>query len=196
MNDREVSNRARRLAAALEPVAGQVYFSPECHEAYHALGFDPSPMETFNGVQVPDGAAYFTSRGSVMGQVPGELVAAAFAVFNPEVVVPLVSYGWTLTALVGVASFQIVSGTGGWSWFFTTLALFPAVSGMARTVPVAARLPIVGAGAAVAAATLVLRWGWVGWAAALVGAYAVVTAIRGDRIMTTPHPAINAISTA
>ncbi len=97
MDDREVSSRARRLAAALEPVAGQVYFSPECHEAYHALGFDPSPMETFNGVQVPDGAAYFTSRGSVMGQVPGELVAAAFAVFNPEVVVPLVSYGWTLT---------------------------------------------------------------------------------------------------
>jgi hypothetical protein len=32
-----------------------------------------------------------------MGQVPGELVAAAFAVFNPAVVIPAVSYGWTLT---------------------------------------------------------------------------------------------------
>jgi hypothetical protein len=45
-------------------------------------------------VQLPDGPAYFTSRGSVMGQVPGEVVAAAFAVFNPEAVVPAVEFGW------------------------------------------------------------------------------------------------------
>jgi hypothetical protein len=30
-----------------------------------------------------------------MGQVPGEVVAAAFAVFNPEVVVPAVTLGWS-----------------------------------------------------------------------------------------------------
>ena len=80
---------------ALEPVAGQVYFSPECHAAYAALGFSPSPGSLPNGVQFPDGAAYFTSRGSVMGQVPGEVVAAAFAVFNPEAVVPAVGFGWS-----------------------------------------------------------------------------------------------------
>jgi hypothetical protein len=50
-----------------------------------------------NGVALPDGPAYFTSRGSVMGQVPGEVVAAAFAVFNPAAVVPSVAYGWGLT---------------------------------------------------------------------------------------------------
>jgi hypothetical protein len=32
-----------------------------------------------------------------MGQIPGELIAAAFAVFNPAAVVPSVTYGWTLT---------------------------------------------------------------------------------------------------
>ena len=80
---------------ALEPVAGQVYFSPECHAAYAALGFSPSPGSLPNGVQFPDGAAYFTSRGSVIGQVPGEVVAAAFAVFNPEAVVPAVEFGWS-----------------------------------------------------------------------------------------------------
>ena len=80
---------------ALEPVAGQVYFSPECHASYAALGFSPSPGSLPNGVQFPDGAAYFTSRGSVMGQVPGEVVAAAFAVFNPEAVVPAVEFGWS-----------------------------------------------------------------------------------------------------
>ena len=87
---------ARALAAALEPWTGQVYFSPECHAAYAALGFSNSPGDN-NGVALPDGAAYFTSRGSVMGQVPGEVVAAAFAVFNPAVVVPAVAHGWSLT---------------------------------------------------------------------------------------------------
>ena len=87
---------SRVLAAVLEPVTGQVYFSPECHSNYEKLGFAPS-RGLFNGVMAPDGPAYFTSRGSVMGHVPGEVVAAAFGVFNPEVVIPAVSYGWTLT---------------------------------------------------------------------------------------------------
>lgn len=96
LRDDDVSARARALAAALEPVAGQVYFSPECHAGYHALGFGGSPGD-FGGVAGPDGPAYMTSRGSVMGQVPGEVVAAAFGVFNPVVVVPAVTYGWSLT---------------------------------------------------------------------------------------------------
>lgn len=96
---------ARALAGALEPFTGQVYFSPECHQAYEALGFGASPGVIGGGVAIPDGPAYFCSRGSVMGQVPGELVAAAFGVFNPAVVVPAVSYGWTLTdaATIGQA---------------------------------------------------------------------------------------------
>lgn len=91
-----VGAQARALAAAIEPVAAHVYFAPECHEAYASLGFTSSPGD-FGGVAAPDRAAYFCSRGSVLGQVPGEVVAAAFAVFDPAVVVPLVSKGWTLT---------------------------------------------------------------------------------------------------
>lgn len=96
MEPDEISGRARRLAAALEPVVGQVYFAPECHANYAALGFDPSPAHA-DGVALPDGPAYFTSRGSLMGKVPGEVVAAAFAVFNPAVVLPAVQLGWTRT---------------------------------------------------------------------------------------------------
>jgi hypothetical protein len=81
----------------LEPVAAQVYFSPECHAAYAELGFSPSPGTTSGGVHLPDGPAYFTSRGSVMGQVPGAVVAAAFGVFNPEAVLPSVEFGWSKT---------------------------------------------------------------------------------------------------
>jgi len=92
----DLSARSRRLAAAIEPVTGQVYFSPECHARYHALGFGPSPGSN-GALAFPDGAAYFTSRGSVMGQVAGEVVAAAFGVFNPAAVIPAVSFGWMLT---------------------------------------------------------------------------------------------------
>src|SRR3954454_8471661 len=96
MDTKTLSARARKLGSLLEPLTGQVYFSPECHQNYVKLGFDPSPGES-NGVALPDGPAYFTSRGSVMGQVPGEVVAAAFAVFNPEVVIPCVTLGWSRT---------------------------------------------------------------------------------------------------
>ncbi len=96
MDHDTLSARARRIGSVLEPVVGQVYFSPECHANYAALGFDPSANQA-GGVALPDGPAYFTSRGSLMGQVPGELVAAAFAVFNPEIVVPCVQLGWSRT---------------------------------------------------------------------------------------------------
>jgi hypothetical protein len=90
------SRQARRIAAALEPCIGQVYFAPEAHAAYESLGFAPSPA-SFGGLAMPDGAAYFTSRGSLMGHVAPRVVAAAFAVFNPAAVVPAVTYGWSLT---------------------------------------------------------------------------------------------------
>ncbi len=90
------SRLARRLGSVLEPVVGQVYFSPECHRNYVALGFDPSPGDA-NGVALPDGPAYFASRGSLLGQVPGEVIAAAFGVFSAAVVVPSVQLAWTRT---------------------------------------------------------------------------------------------------
>ena len=96
LRDEVISPRARRLANTIEPVVGQVYFSPECHAEYEALGFGGSPAAA-DGVALPDGPAYFTSRGSLLGQAPGELVASAFAVFNPEIVVPLVQMGWSKT---------------------------------------------------------------------------------------------------
>ena len=100
----DASLAARTLGSLLEPVTGQVYFSPECHTNYAALGFDASPGHA-SGVALPDGPAYFTSRGSIMGQVAGHVVAAAFGVFNPEVVVPCVALGWSRTdaATIGQA---------------------------------------------------------------------------------------------
>src|SRR4051812_30910954 len=92
----ELSKKARRLGGALEPIAAAVYFSPECHTNYEALGFGPSPGE-FGGVAGPEFSAYFCSRGAPMGQVPGEVIAMAFGVFNPEIVIPAVDAGWEKT---------------------------------------------------------------------------------------------------
>jgi hypothetical protein len=107
----DLSQRARRLAGALEPFAGQVYFSPECHERYAQLGFGASPGE-FNGVAGPEPSAYFCSRGSVMGQVAGEVVAAAFGVFSPAVVVPLVDAGWQITDATTICAARDVGAIG------------------------------------------------------------------------------------
>lgn len=107
----ELGRRARRLAAANEPVIGQVYFSPECHREYEALGFRASPGTT-GGVALPDGPAYFTSRGSALGQVSGELIASAFAVFNPAVVVRCVDLGWSLTDAATIAAARTRGAAG------------------------------------------------------------------------------------
>jgi hypothetical protein len=89
--------KARRLRNAVEPVAAGVYFAPEAHQAYTALGFDGSPVAQ-DGVARPELKSYFTSRGACLGQVPGEVVAAAFGCFNPRVVVPAVAAGWQITS--------------------------------------------------------------------------------------------------
>lgn len=86
---------ARLLASALEPIAGQAQFSPECHRNYEVLGFPPSPGMV-GSTALPDKTGFFTSRSSVMGDVAPELVAAAFAVFNPDEIVPLARRGQEL----------------------------------------------------------------------------------------------------
>ena len=124
---------------ALEPVAGQVYFSPECHARYAELGFSPSPGALAGGVQLPDGPAYFTSRGSLLGQVPGEVVAAAFAVFNPDVVVPCVESGW---ALVDAPTICAARTAGALSQLRRVLGAEPAGLGRATELLAAASAPL------------------------------------------------------
>ncbi|MEU9089731.1 hypothetical protein [Streptomyces sp. NPDC048428] len=96
MTTDEYNKKARRLRNAVEPVAAGVYFAPEAHAAYEALGFDGSPVAQ-DGVARPEMKSYFTSRGACMGSVPGEVVAAAFGCFNPKAVVPGVATGWQIT---------------------------------------------------------------------------------------------------
>lgn len=89
----QLSARARRLRDHLEPVASNVYFSPEVHAAFEAIGFGP-PVEDVGCLPLPDLAGYYCSRAGCMGQVPGEVVVAAFGVFNPDLIIPHVERGW------------------------------------------------------------------------------------------------------
>ncbi|SEA60810.1 MULTISPECIES: hypothetical protein [unclassified Mycobacterium] len=96
LSDAEVSARARALWAAIEPFAGHVYFSPEANAEYTALGFGTGRGSLPSGVQTSNRDAYNTSRGSALGHASGEVVAAAFAVFEPEMVAAAVERGWAL----------------------------------------------------------------------------------------------------
>jgi hypothetical protein len=49
----DFGERARRLRNAVEPVAAGVYFAPEAHAAYAALGFDASPAVGKDGITRP-----------------------------------------------------------------------------------------------------------------------------------------------
>jgi hypothetical protein len=101
MDSTDATRIERRLGAALEPVIGSVYFSPECHANYVGLGFDPSPA-TRGGVALPDGVAYATSRGSLLGNARGSVVAAAFGVFEPNGIAAAADHGWTITDAASV----------------------------------------------------------------------------------------------
>jgi hypothetical protein len=142
MDDEELRTKARRLAAAIEPFAGQVYFAPECHAAYARLGFSPSPAER-KGVALPDGSAYFCSRGSVLGQVPGDVVASAFAVFNPSVVVPAVTFGWSIT---DAAAIEQARTSGAIAQLTRILGPEPAGTERVRDIlgPASTSLPVAG----------------------------------------------------
>jgi hypothetical protein len=82
--DERVRSVSRRLRDLVEPIAANVYFAAEAQEAYRELDLDY-------------GAGYFCSRGGCLGQVPGEVVVAAFGVFSPAFVLPSVRRGWEKT---------------------------------------------------------------------------------------------------
>jgi hypothetical protein len=93
----DLRERTRRLRNSVEPIAAGVYFAPEASPAYEALGFDPSPPVDSDGIGRPELKSYFISRSGCMGQVTGQVVATAFGVFNPKVVIPAVDAGWKVT---------------------------------------------------------------------------------------------------
>src|SRR5687767_11636470 len=76
---------SRRLRDLCEPIAGSVYFAPEAFDAYKQLGLSGYAE------------GYFTSRGACLGTPSGQVVCAAFGVFNPDVVIPSVEAGWSKT---------------------------------------------------------------------------------------------------
>jgi len=94
----ELSARARRLRNTLEPLASNVYFAPEVHAEFEALGFGP-PTGGEGCVTLAEISGYYCSRAGCMGEVRGEVVVAAFGVFNPELIVPAVERGWSIAGV-------------------------------------------------------------------------------------------------
>jgi hypothetical protein len=91
----ELSAAARRLRNVLEPIASNVYFSPDVNDAFEELGFGPG-VSAEGCLTIAEPSGYYCSRAACMGQVPGEVVVAAFAVFNPALIIPAVERGWSI----------------------------------------------------------------------------------------------------
>jgi hypothetical protein len=96
-----VSQQARRLRNAVEPIAANVYFAPEVHDAFEAIGFGPG-VTAEGCLPLADLSAYYCSRAGCMGQVPGEVVVAAFGVFSPALIIPHVEKGWAIAGVEAV----------------------------------------------------------------------------------------------
>jgi helix-turn-helix protein len=80
-----MDQRTRDLRNVCEPIGANVYFAPEAHQRYTALGLQGY------------GSGYFCSRSASMGTLSGLAVVSAFGVFSPAVVVPAVDAGWAVT---------------------------------------------------------------------------------------------------
>ena len=89
------SAAARRLRNVLEPIASNVYFSPDVNDAFEELGFGPG-VGAEGCLTIAEPSGYYCSRAACMGQVPGEVVVAAFGVFNPRLIIPAVERGWSI----------------------------------------------------------------------------------------------------
>jgi hypothetical protein len=84
----------RRTWRAAEALHGLIYFAPEAHQRYAALGIDPK-------------AGYFASRAAAMGPVGPGAVAAAFFNFNPELVARALPAVWELAAPAAVLAARL-----------------------------------------------------------------------------------------
>lgn len=86
---------AQLLRNVLEPIASNVYFSTDVNDAFDALGFGPG-VSAPGCLTIAEPSGYYCSRAACMGQVPGEVVVAAFGVFNPKLIIPAVERGWSI----------------------------------------------------------------------------------------------------
>lgn len=87
---------------------------------------------------------------------------------------------WTAVGILIAASFQVLSGTGGWAWGFTSLALVPLLSVLIQRVPASACHPIAALGAVVGVASLFVKPGVWTFVIAGMAINGLWQAIRGD----------------
>lgn len=95
----DVRATSRRLRDLAEPIAACVYFAREAFDAYKELGLDDYAQ------------GYFCSRGACLGRPSGQVVTAAFGVFDPEIVIPAVEGGWTKTGPDAVLDARLEGAT-------------------------------------------------------------------------------------
>jgi hypothetical protein len=85
----------RRAWDALEPLHNVLYFAPEVHDHFAALGLRGRLM------------TYFAQRSAYLGDVGAHLVAATFYTFNPVTVASSIPAAWSLVPAAGVVAARV-----------------------------------------------------------------------------------------
>ncbi|RKN39611.1 SCO6745 family protein [Micromonospora endolithica] len=85
---------ARHAWRVTEPLHAMIYFVPEAHQRYAALG-------------IPEPAGYFASRAAALGPVGPAPVAASFFNFNPDLVARVLPAAWTRTTPAAVLAARL-----------------------------------------------------------------------------------------
>ena len=111
---------SRQLWNLIEPIASSVYFVPEAQAAYAELGLDDF------------GSGYFGSRGAAMGRVSAPVVAAAFGVFNPEIVAPAVEKAWSNTTPEALVAARLNGQVRALTRIFEAAGAMPAAEELRR----------------------------------------------------------------
>lgn len=91
-------------------------------------------------------------------------------------------FAYSLAGVGACASFQVLSGTGGWAWIYTTLALLPALNALVGRLPRDVGTAIAALGAVAGLVCMALRPGVLTLVPVAIGLYAAFLAWRGDRI--------------
>jgi hypothetical protein len=82
---------ARTTWRVAEAIHGMIYFAPEAHERYAALGLIDATPGLIAGRM-----GYFASRAAALGPVPPEVVVATFFNFWPGLVGSVIPEAWTI----------------------------------------------------------------------------------------------------